>query len=161
MYIGGWYNNYGFVGDIDEVRISKVMRSADWVKLQYENQKPLQTRSGRWCRPGTDFSVSEKQITVLEGKSAAVSAKAGGAQKVYWILKSGGKETIAAVDRFHFTFDAGRVTGDQSLTLQFKAVYADDGEDPGHTRHDQGGHSGTGIHPESAGDVGWPGDRSR
>ena len=54
-----------------------------------------------------------------------MSAEAGGAQKVYWILKSGDKETIAAVDRFHFTLDAGRVTGDQSLTLRFKAVYAD------------------------------------
>ena len=30
------------------------------------------------------------------------------------------------MDRFSFTFDAGRVTGDQSLTLQFKAVYADE-----------------------------------
>ena len=38
MEIGG-----GFFGDIDEVRISKWARSADWVKLQYENQKPLQT----------------------------------------------------------------------------------------------------------------------
>ena len=125
MYMGGWYDNYRFVGDIDEVRISKVMRSADWVKLQYENQKPLQTAVGPLVQAGTNFSVAEQQITVLEGKIAAVSAEAGGAQKVYWILKSGGKETIAAVDRFHFTLDAGRVTGDQSLILRFKAVYAD------------------------------------
>ena len=27
------------------------------------------------------------------------------------------------MDRFAFTFDAGRVTGDTSATLQFKAVY--------------------------------------
>ena len=49
LWIGGWYNNYDFVGDIDEVRISKVARSADWMRLQYENQKPLQTLTGRWC----------------------------------------------------------------------------------------------------------------
>ena len=30
------------------------------------------------------------------------------------------------MDRFQFTFDAGRVTGDKSATLQFKAVYADE-----------------------------------
>ena len=42
-----------FVGDIDEVRISKVTRSADWVKLQYENQKPLQTLVGPLVQPGT------------------------------------------------------------------------------------------------------------
>ena len=32
-----------FKGDIDEVRISRVDRSADWVKLCYENQRPNQT----------------------------------------------------------------------------------------------------------------------
>lgn len=30
-----------------------------------------------------------------------------------------------ATDRFHFTFDAGRVVGDQSLTLVCKAIYPD------------------------------------
>jgi len=126
MYIGGWYNNYGFVGDIDEVRISKVVRSADWVRLEYENQKRLQMLVGMLVPPGADFSVSEENITVLEGKSAAITAKAGGAQKVYWILKRGGHETIAAVDRFGFTFAAGRVTGDESLTIQFKAICANE-----------------------------------
>ena len=58
LWIGGWYNNYDFVGDIDEVRISKVARSADWIKLQYENQKPLQTLVGPLVQPGNDFSVS-------------------------------------------------------------------------------------------------------
>jgi len=126
MYIGGWYNNYRFDGDIDEVRVSRVTRSADWVKLQYENQKPLQTLAGPLVQPGTDFSVSEKKITVLEGKSATVSAKAGGAQKVYWILKSDGQETLAAADRYAFTFHAGRVVGDKSLTLRLKVVYANE-----------------------------------
>ncbi len=54
MWIGGWYNNYDFVGDIDEVRISKVARSADWVRLEYENQKPLQTLVGPLVQPGND-----------------------------------------------------------------------------------------------------------
>ena len=126
MYMGGWYNNYRFVGDIDEVRISRVTRSADWVRLQYENQKPLQTLVGHLVQAGTEFSVSRAQITVSEGKSATVSAKAGGAQKVYWILKRDGQETLAAVDRYTFTFDAGRVVGDKSLTLQFKAICANE-----------------------------------
>jgi len=124
MYIGGWYGNYQFVGDIDEVRISKVTRSADWVKLQYENQKPLQTLVGPLVRLGSDFAVSEKQISLLEGKSIVVTAKAGGAQKVYWLIQRDGKETVAAVDCFAFTLDAGRVSGDTPCTLRFKAVYA-------------------------------------
>lgn len=126
MYIGGWYNNYDFVGDIDEVRISNVTRSANWVKMEYENQKPLQTLAGLLVPAGSDFSVSQTQITVLEGKSAALTASAGGAQKVYWILKDGDKEKIYAVDRFNLSFNAGRVVGDKSFTLQFKAIYANE-----------------------------------
>jgi len=125
MYIGGWYDNYRFVGDIDEVRLSKVTRSAEWVKLEYENQKPLQTLVGPLVQPGSDFAVSAKELTLLEGKSASLTAKAGGAQKVYWILKRGGQEAVVAADCFAYTLDAGRVAGDVSLTLQFKAVYAD------------------------------------
>ena len=125
LYIGGWYNNYDFVGDLDEVRISKVTRPEDWVKLQFENQKHLQTLVGPVVQPGDAFAVSPMSATIEEGKSATFSAQAGGAQKVYWVLKSDGTERVMAVDRFSFAFDAGRVTGDQSATLQCRAVYAD------------------------------------
>ena len=126
MYVGGWYDDYRFVGDIDEVRISKVVRSADWVKLEYENQKPLQTLVGPLVQPGNAFSVSPAEVAVDEGKSATVTAQAGGAQKVYWILKKDGAETVVAVDRYSYTFEAGRVVGDASCVLEFKAVYADE-----------------------------------
>jgi hypothetical protein len=106
LWIGGWYGNYNFVGDIDEVRISKVARSADWVRLQYENQKPLQTLAGHLVQSGTDFSVSEKKLTVLEGNRTTVTARASGARKVYWILKADGKATVAAAD-LQFQRDAG------------------------------------------------------
>ena len=151
LWLGGWYNNFDFVGDLDEVRVSQVVRSADWVKLQYENQKPHQTLVGPLVQPGNEFSFSyvvhqpdrasdrlkpepgpstprliiEKKtlIEVAEGLSATVTAKAGGAQKVVWILKRDGHESIVATDRFSVTFDAGRVTGDQVVTLRCKAVY--------------------------------------
>jgi len=125
MMIGGW-GNYVFNGDMDEVRVSKVARSADWVKLQYENQKPMQTLIGPLVRPGADFAVSAKSISLLEGKSLTVMAKAGGAQKLYWIIKRGTQETVAAIDRFSFTLDAGRVTGDTAFTLLLKAVFANE-----------------------------------
>lgn len=66
LFIGGWYHNYDFVGDIDEVRISKVTRSADWVKLEYENQKAQQTLTGPVVLPGQAFAVSQAQATVPE-----------------------------------------------------------------------------------------------
>jgi len=125
MWIGGWYRNYDFVGDIDEVRISGVTRSAAWVKLEYENQKPMQTLVGPLVKPGNALTVSPASLTVSEGKSGSVTAKVAGAQKLYWILKRGGKETVVSVDRSSCTLDAGRVSGDESIVLQLKAVYPD------------------------------------
>ena len=125
LWLGGWYHNYDFIGDLDEVRISKVARSADWVRLQYENQKPQQTLVGPLVRAGDAFAVSPEKAGVDEGKSVTFTAQAGGAQKIYWVLKRDGREEIVATDRFGFQFAAGRVTGDAAVTLQFKAVYAD------------------------------------
>jgi len=147
LWIGGWYHNYDFAGDIDEVRISRVARSADWIRLQYENQKPHQTLVGPLVQSGDTLAVSQSQVRVAEGKNVTISAQAGGAQKIYWILKRGGEENIVATDRFSYTFEAGRVPRveksdsrgsdfntrespipptDETVTLQFKAIYAND-----------------------------------
>ncbi|MBM3980618.1 MAG: DUF2341 domain-containing protein [Planctomycetes bacterium] len=123
LWIGGWYGNYNFVGDIDEVRVSKVVRPPEWVKLQYENQKPLQTLVGPVVQPGQEFGLPETTAALPEGQSMEFEAKAGGAQKVYWSLVRDGKETVVATDRFTYRFEAGRVTGHQKFTLRFKAVY--------------------------------------
>jgi hypothetical protein len=124
--IGGMRGtDFRYIGDIDEVRVSLVARSADWMKLQYENQKAMQSLVGPIVQKGSDFALSHAAIQLQEGKSVTVVAKAGGAQKTYWILKKDGVETLAAVDRFSFTLPAGRVTADTSVTLLFEAVYAD------------------------------------
>lgn len=144
LFIGGWYSNYDFVGDLDEVRVSNVVRSAEWVKLQFENQKPNQSFVGLLVQPGNEFSVSHGQLAVSENQSATITAKAGGAQKVLWILKRDGRESIVATDRFAYAFNAGRVaksliaprsnasdrgaisdTG-LSATLTVKAIYANE-----------------------------------
>ena len=122
MWIGGWYNNYDFVGDIDEVRISKVARTPDWVKLEYENQKPMQTLVRPVVQSGQAFSVCGADRG-SGGEECDGFRRGRWRRKVYWVLKRSGRETVVAVDRFHFTFDAGRVTGDESATLQVKAIY--------------------------------------
>ena len=124
LWIGGWYHHYDFVGDIDEVRISKTARSADWVRLQHENQKAQQTVVGPVVQPGSTLSVSPSQATVLEGQGAPFKAQAGGARKVFWSLVQDGKERVVAVDQFSYRFDAGRVSSDTSATLRFTAVFA-------------------------------------
>jgi hypothetical protein len=125
MWIGGWYNNFNFEGGIDEVRISNRVRSADWIKLQYENQKPQQTLVGPLVQPGKEFSVSPVKAEVAEGKSVLFTAKAGGAEKVSWMLLRDGMESTAAVDCFSYTFSAGRISGNTSATVRFKAVFPD------------------------------------
>lgn len=125
MWIGGWYNHYDFIGDIDEVRVSNVTRSADWIKLEHENQKALNTVVGPLVQPGHSLSVSPGQLTLLEGTSAEVTAEVAGAQKLYWILKRSGLEAVVAVDQRSYTFEAGRVSGDEAVLLQLKAVTPD------------------------------------
>jgi Concanavalin A-like lectin/glucanases superfamily/Domain of unknown function (DUF2341)/Carbohydrate esterase, sialic acid-specific acetylesterase/Glucose-regulated metallo-peptidase M90 len=126
LWIGGWYNNYDFVGDLDEVRVSNVVRSAEWIKLQYENQKANQTLVGLLVQPGNEFSVSQTNVEVDEGKSITLTAIAGGAQKVDWLYNDpnlrASKQFVAA-DRLAYTFHAGRVSKNSIRVLTVKAVY--------------------------------------
>ena len=112
-------------GAIDEVRISKIARSADWIKLEYENQNALQKLVGPIVQKGDYFTVPDNEIQLLEGDSALVRAQADGAQKLLWILKEKGQEKIVAVDRLTYTYKPGRVSGDMNASIIFKAIYPD------------------------------------
>ncbi|MEI6655875.1 MAG: DUF2341 domain-containing protein, partial [Verrucomicrobiota bacterium] len=126
MWLGGFpYFGYHYVGDMDEVRISNVTRSANWVKLEYQNQNPLQTLVGSLVPDGSAFAVMPTTVTLNEGTTATLTAQAGGAQKVSWIRRQGGVDTVLAVDQLGLDYPAGRVTGNQSFVIQFKAVFAD------------------------------------
>ena len=120
LWLGGWYDNYSFVGDLDEVRISNVERSAEWLRLEYENQKPLQTLVGPVVAAGDEFSVSADRLDVDEGREASVVARAGGGQKMFWSVVRGGTETVVAVDRLRHTFAAGRVAGSVRGRLEIR-----------------------------------------
>ncbi len=124
MWIGGWYENFDFTGEIDEVRVSDVARSADWVRLEYENQKRMQTLVGPLVQPGNTFAVTPTKVAVRESETVNFSAQAGGAEKIYWTLIKDDQETVVATDRFQFSFDTGRISGDQLLSMRFDAVYA-------------------------------------
>lgn len=125
MWVGGWYNNFRFDGAIDEVRISRVERSADWIRLCYENQKPHQTLVGMPLKARKAAKVHPLKLAIDEAAEATLSIEADGADKVYWILKTGSQESVVAADRRSFVFKAGRVTSDVTRALQVKAVYAD------------------------------------
>ncbi len=123
LWLGGWYANYDFVGDIDEVRLSNVSRSPHWVRLEYENQKALQTLVGPVVPPGDSFALAPSQATLREAEPTTFTASAGGAQKLTWILQRGDRESVVAVDQLSFTLQPGRVVGNQALTLKLRALY--------------------------------------
>jgi hypothetical protein len=123
LWLGGWYHQYDFVGDLDEVRVSQVARSADWIRLQYANQNPKQLVVGPIVPAGNEFRVSPMAVTVSEGSSVPLVAKAGGARKLIWTLLRDGQEAIVAVDRLNHLFVADRVTEDRTCVLKLKAIY--------------------------------------
>lgn len=125
LTIGGWSGENNFIGALDEVRVSKITRSADWIKLQYQNQKPLQTVVGPLIRKEGKFSVPAETVTVKEGEPVALSIQADGAQKLCWYLRDQGPERLVAVDRYHYNFISGRVQADTVALLTVKAVYPD------------------------------------
>ena len=125
LWVGGWLNRYNFIGDIDEVRVSQTPRSADWIKMEYENQKSLQTLVGTLVSSGSTFAVTPAAVIMNEGAITTLIGQAGGAQKSSWSRIDNGVETLLAVDQFTFAFTAERVTANLSFKLRFKAVYAD------------------------------------
>ena len=130
LRLGGWYNIYKFVGQMDEARLSKTTRSASWIKLEYENQKAAQTLVGNLVQPGNAFTVTPSSATLQEGTVVSIAttttlvAQAGGAQKVTWIEKRNNVDTVLATDVLSLPVTAGRVTGNTSYIIQFQAVYA-------------------------------------
>jgi hypothetical protein len=123
MVLGGWNGSYNYTGDMDEVRISRVTRSADWIRLEYENQKPLQSLVGSLVQDGTAFSVTPPSVTMNESTSPSLIAQAGGAQKVYWIERRNGVDTLLATDQLSLSVNADRVTGNQSYSIEFIGIY--------------------------------------
>ena len=113
-----------FNGTLDEVRFESTARSENWMKLCFENQKPLQTLVGPLVQQDNTFSVSHSALEMAEGTVVELSANAGGARKIYWVLKDGNTEQILAVDRFHYQFNSGRVDDSKKITLEVRALYA-------------------------------------
>ncbi len=91
-----------------------------------------------------------------EGESIALSAKAGGARKVYWVLQDGDKEQILAVDRFSYTFNAGRLAEAKTVALQFKAVFRDRCEKSNHPDCHSREYPESDLHTPRSENLEWP-----
>lgn len=86
LWIGGWYHDYSFEGLIDEVRVSSVARSPEWVKLEYENQRPIQTLAGHVVTAGSRISLVSNQNDLAQGQVAQLTASVPGALSIRWYI---------------------------------------------------------------------------
>ena len=162
LWIGGWYHNYDFVGDIDEVRISKVARSADWVEAAVRKPEAA-ANAGR-----AGGAAGQRILRFAGRKSRCRRARArrspprpAGRRRSTGSSKRDGRETVVADGpvRVHLRRGPGG-----RRPVAHAAVQGDlcrRGEDQGHPRHDQGGHSRAGLHAASAGRRGTGARRSR
>jgi len=124
FWLGGWYGNYSLAGDLDEVRISKVARTADWIRLEFENQKPHQTLVGPLLVPGDAVSIPVKSVALAEGQQTRLAAQGGGAEKLTWTLRRGDRDVILTTDRWSVDLDGGRVSGPETARVQLRVVEA-------------------------------------
>ncbi len=128
LWLGGWYHRYDFTGEMDEVRISSVGRSAEWIRLSYENQKPLQSLVGPLQRTDAakasdEFAIATAPQSITEGSMGEFRIKAAGAEKIAWSAVRNGVETVLAVDTFSCKYEPGRVSGEESLVVKVKAIF--------------------------------------
>jgi len=98
IWIGG-NSNHGrdWEGLIDEVRLSKSRRSAEWIKLCYENQKEQQTLVAPIKVPGRKkrFGAVKPAVVGRECSRLVVRGNAVGADEFYWVsVGDDGKETF-------------------------------------------------------------------
>ena len=124
LWLGGWYDRYDFVGDLDEVRLSSVPRPPEWVRLEYENQNPHSSLVGPVVQPGDYFSISPNPMTLKEGEEINFMLKAGGAEKIEWKLyRAGFGNEVVATDRFQYRLRAPRVPCNVEFNLRVRATY--------------------------------------
>jgi RHS repeat-associated protein len=93
----GWDMSRTWVGQIDEVRISPVLRSADWIAAEYANQLSPATFYAVGIENDLNVGVSPAAVTLYGGQSQQLTASVYGAcnlavtssQAVTWTNPSG------------------------------------------------------------------------
>ena len=162
MTIGGLRGSFQFAGDIDEVRVSRVARSADWIKLEYENQKAA-------ANPGRHLGAAGQCLFGL----ADGDQGCGGQERDRH--RSGRRRPEGLLDsqtRWHgnhrrrgpvFVHPRCRARGGRHVVCPaVQGGVCQRGQDQEHSRDDQGRDSRTGVLPASARSLEWPGHhRSR
>lgn len=84
LWIGGWYDVYSYEGEMDEVRVSSVARSPEWVQLEYANQVKNQSLVGHVVMQGGEVTLSADRLVLNQGEAVTYKANLPGALSVSW-----------------------------------------------------------------------------
>ncbi|MFM7186848.1 MAG: DUF2341 domain-containing protein [Armatimonadota bacterium] len=125
LWLGGWYGNYDFEGDIDEVRVSSVTRSATWVGLDADTQGPAPRLTGRLVRSDAPPRVPTAPIRINEGGLVKLTADLGNADKATWELVSNGMAKGITTDQATISFTAPRVTVTTPMSIRLRTTSGD------------------------------------
>lgn len=128
-YIGksSWYNDMGFAGRLDEVRLERVARGADWIKLSQANQAAAQTLvvykpPTPSCAPAF---AAPKDTALLEGSLLELTGRADCATGYTWTPVSGPVPRFLDPDVKTLQITLPRLTQDTQLVVRFSGTYAD------------------------------------
>jgi hypothetical protein len=118
----GLDDNSNFDGVVDEARIARTARSADWIKLSYANQKPGQklVSYSRFAGCQAQFAVPA-DTAAEEGAPLALAAKAECASAYFWSAVSGPAPRILDPDTRTLQLIMPRVSRDTLLVYRFTA----------------------------------------
>jgi hypothetical protein len=128
-YIGksNWAANDYYQGKIDEARLSRVDRGADWIKLSHANQSEAQSLLS-FIPPSsacTPVFEAPKDTILPEGALLELAGVADCASGYAWESVSGPAPRILDPEVKVLSVALPRVKGDQTLRYRFRARYGD------------------------------------
>ena len=126
-YIGksNWPGNRYFMGRIDEPRLARKARGADWVKLEYANQRADQKLISFTAPTGicTAAFAAPKDTTLPEGSSLELVGIADCADAYAWEVISGPAPRILDPEVKAIQMVLPRATKDYTLRFRFTARF--------------------------------------
>ncbi len=120
-----WPGNSYYRGGIDEPRLSRVARNADWVKLEYANQRADQTLL-LYSAPAPVCAArfaAPKDTVLPEGSPLVLAGIADCADSYGWEVISGPAPRILDPERKDLQLVLPRATKDYALRYRFTANY--------------------------------------
>lgn len=121
-----WTLDEYFQGKIDEPELSKTARSADWIKLAYQNQRSAQTLATVLKPTLCAAKIAlPADTTIAEGETLTLEATVECATDFSWSVVSGPAPRILDPETKSLVVRIPRVQADTAMVYRLTANYAD------------------------------------